>query len=158
MSSTSNEDKISLDKDLFKLEKIEIDTDEKLVAYNLFENTARQLTSESIKINGLIRQIDKLLQCVHKRKAILEAKKKVIDEYSLICYSEEGPKIYYTAIQVQPELGNIDLNYKYNAIYNLIHLASEEPSLISNPSTPASLVFDDDDDNLLATADLASFF
>ena len=36
MSSTSNEDKKALDKDLFQLEKIEIDTDEKLVAYNLF--------------------------------------------------------------------------------------------------------------------------
>ena len=96
MSSTQNlenENKKEEDLALFKLQKIEIDDEEKLIAYNQFNETARQLTSESIKINKLIKQVNFLLGCIHSRKLVLQANKKVVDEYALVCYGFEIHKL-----------------------------------------------------------------
>jgi hypothetical protein len=142
-------------KKVFNISKITIDTDDKLVAYNNFHEAARQLTSESIRINAAIKQVNFTLGCIHKRKLVLDAKKKVLDEYALLAYNEEGPKIFISNINYEPTIADLDLNYKYNSALNIIHLEADDPSLASNPSTPASLNFDDDDDKLLSSVDLS---
>ena len=99
--------------DSLKQSKISIDSDEKLVAYNNFHDYARKLTEESIKINALAKQVNFNLCCIVRRRKILEAKKKCIDEFALNVYGEEGPKIfssYWSDIVVDPSIPNLDLN------------------------------------------------
>ena len=84
--------------DSLKQSKINIDSDEKLVAYNNFHDYARKLTEESIKINALAKQVNFNLCCIVRRRKILEAKKKCIDEFALNVYGEEGPKIFSSDI------------------------------------------------------------
>ena len=82
-----------------------------------------------------------------RRRKILEAKKKCIDEFALNVYGEEGPKIfssYWSDIVVDPSIPNLDLNYKYNATFNILHLENEDPSMLVTPSTPISIEYEEE--------------
>jgi hypothetical protein len=140
--------------DSLKQSKINIDSDEKLVAYNNFHDYARKLTEESIKINALAKQVNFNLCCIVRRRKILEAKKKCIDEFALNVYGEEGPKIFSSDIVVDPSIPNLDLNYKYNATFNILHLENEDPSMLGTPSTPISIDYEEEDDKWLSKVDL----
>ena len=129
--------------DSLKQSKINIDSDEKLVAYNNFHDYARKLTEESIKINALAKQVNFNLCCIVRRRKILEAKKKCIDEFALNVYGEEGPKIFSSDL-VDPSIPNLDLNYKYNATFNILHLENEDPSMLVTPSTPISIDYEEE--------------
>ena len=71
-TTTTNADNIK--NNPFGFSKIQIDDDEKLVAYNKFHEYALKLTDESIKINALIRQVNISLQCIKRRKLLLTLK------------------------------------------------------------------------------------
>ena len=154
----SNEEKTqsqneSNSKKIFKFEKINIDNDEKLIAYNRYHEYSRKIIEESIKINALIRQVNMHLVNVARRTLILNAKKKCLDEYALVCYNEDGPKIFSSPLIFNPTIPDLDLNYVYNPIANVVHLESEDP-LLSTPSTPRSNTYDEDDDTLLSQFDM----
>ena len=79
-----------------------------------------------------------------RRRKILEAKKKCIDEFALNVYGEEGPKMFSSDIVVDPSIPNLDLNYKYNATFNILHLENEDPSMLVTPSTPISIDYEEE--------------
>ena len=89
-----------------------------------------------------------------RRRKILEAKKKCIDEFALNVYGEEGPKMFSSDIVVDPSIPNLDLNYKYNATFNILHLENEDPSMLVTSSTPISIDYEEEDDKWLSKLDL----
>jgi hypothetical protein len=154
LNEPNNEKK---EEEVLKEKKFEIndnilDTAEKFETYTKLLTASSKIADEARHLNKLIAEANTKLLIIARRKANIEAKQQALWKVYSDKYDKPGPYLFFSSIIHAPSV-NTTSSYSYDANTGSF-LNDDNDSLPSTPKSTSSLLDEDEDDILLASANL----
>jgi hypothetical protein len=137
-----------------KLEKIIIDSSDKYEAYLRFNHISGKILEELANINTSVNKVNTQLYIIKRRQEIFIAKHKVLSEYGSKVYGQPPTQHYMAQLNVNPTINTEVKKFYFDPVSGYIRNEGDE--IYSNPVTPASLKYEEDDDDSLISLHFAT--